>query len=210
MENKKIIRFVESLIILPVFTMVAPLGGIQTTNIPIVSNLQNVSSPTEYIKTDTQLAFSQALEQKEQISNLKAEAIDTYFSKYHMPLAGTGEEMVEAAEKYDIDWRLLPAIAVRESTGGKYACKSVPHSFFGWGSCTIGFKSDAEAIEVLAKNLSGNNKNTAVHYSGKTTKQILEKYNPPSIVPNYASQVMRIMDSIGTKDIIVTSNTLTS
>ena len=204
MENKKIIRFLESLIILPIFTLVAPLGGIQATNSVVGSNLQNVSIQTEYKETDAQIAFNQALVQKEKISNQKAEAIDAYFSKYHMPLAGTGEKMVEEAEKYGIDWRLLPAIAVRESTGGKYACTSVPHSFFGWGSCTIGFISDDEAIETLAKNLSGNNKNTAVHYSGKTTKQILEKYNPPSIVPNYASQVMHIMDTIGDKDIVIT------
>jgi hypothetical protein len=49
-----------------------------------------------------------------------------------------------------------------------------------------------------------------MHYSGKTTKEILEKYNPPSVVPDYASQVMKIMDTIGDKDMVVTPNALAS
>jgi len=109
--------------------------------------------------------------------------------------------MVEEAEKNGIDWRLLPAIAVRESTGGKHACKKVKNSFFGWGSCKINFKSTEEAIEVVAKNLGGNNPNTDHHYAGKTTKEILQKYNPPSVVPRYAEQVMNIMDTIGEADL---------
>ena len=40
----------------------------------------------------------------------------------------------------------------------------------------------------------------AHHYSGKTTKEILQKYNPPSIVARYADQVMAIMNDIGDAD----------
>ena len=36
-----------------------------------------------------------------------------------MPLFGMGMKMCKEAEKNELDWRLLPAIAVRESTGGK-------------------------------------------------------------------------------------------
>ena len=38
-----------------------------------------------------------------------------------------------------------------------------------------------KAIEIVAKNLGGNNPNTERHYADKTTDQILRAYNPPSI-----------------------------
>jgi hypothetical protein len=105
--------------------------------------------------------------------------------------------MVQAAEDNDLDWRLIPAIAVRESTGGKNDCDHVRNNPFGWGSCKIGFYSIDQAIDTIAANLGGNNPNTARHYDNKTTKQILHAYNPPSIVPRYAEQVMSIMSDIG-------------
>lgn len=148
------------------------------------------------------LAKSQVAEDaSSEVLKAKAEAIDRYFREREMPLDGTGMFMVEQAEKNGLDWRLLPAIAVRESTGGKFACKNATYSAFGWGSCKINFKSNEHGIETVAKNLGGNNPNTASHYGGdKTTLQKLRAYNPPSIVPRYAEQVISIMDAIGEKD----------
>ena len=139
--------------------------------------------------------IAQILKAREMRAN--ANAIDVYFARRDMPLEGTGAKMVEEAEKNNLDWRLLPAIAVRESTGGKNDCKKVLNNAFGWGSCKISFKSNGEAIEVIAKNLGGNNPNTAKHYDNKTTKQILRAYNPPSVIPKYSEQVMSIMNAIG-------------
>ena len=123
-----------------------------------------------------------------------------------MPLLGMGMKMVEEAEKNNLDWRLLPAIAVRESTGGKFECKKVSNNPFGWGSCKIGFDSNEEAIETVARNLGGNNPNTEKHYDNKTTKQILRAYNPPSIVLRYAEQVISIMNAIGPEDMTLAVN----
>lgn len=126
-----------------------------------------------------------------------AEAIDAYFTDRKMPLAGYGRAMADAAAKYEIDWRLLPAIAVRESSGGKQACGNNP---FGWGSCKKGigtFESVEEAIDVVAMNLGGWNARTAPFYAGRGTEAKLKAYNPPTIVPNYAAEVMAIMDAIG-------------
>ena len=101
----------------------------------------------------------------------------------------------------------MAAIAVRESTGGKFDCKKVENNPFGWGSCKIGFDTIDESIETVARNLGGNNPNTAYHYSGKDTKAILQKYNPPSIVPRYAQQVMSIMNEIGNEIIVLSEET---
>lgn len=111
-----------------------------------------------------------------------------------MPLAGYGSKMVAEAEKNGIDWRLAAAISVRESSGGKYRCGENP---FGWGSCRgDNFASLDEAIEVVSLNLGGNNPRTAYFYAGKSTKDKLESYNPPSIAPNYADEVIAIMEQI--------------
>ena len=53
----------------------------------------------------------------------------------------------------------------------------------------------------MARNLGGNNPKTAKHYADKTTDQILKAYNPPSIVPHYAEQVISIMNEIGAENI---------
>lgn len=126
----------------------------------------------------------------------RADKIDAYFKQHDLPMAGLGEKMVAEADLHDLDWKLIPALAMRESTGGKFACKSVSFSPFGWGSCKISFDSYEESIEVLARNLSGNNPNTAHYYANKDIRGILETYNPPSIVPKYADQVMKIMSDI--------------
>ena len=196
MKKTKTIRFVESFIILPIMTIMAPFGAISNTGVNVINQ--------------PQVAFVVSADQQiDQALKLKADAIDAYFAEHDMPLEGTGMKMVEEAEKNDIDWRLLPAIVVRESTGGKFACKKVKNNSFGWGSCKIGFKSVDGAIETVAKNLGGNNPKTAKHYDNKSIKQILRAYNPPSIVPKYAEQVMAIMNSIGDSEIAVISSSTT-
>ncbi|MDD3694274.1 MAG: hypothetical protein PHC89_02690 [Candidatus Pacebacteria bacterium] len=126
----------------------------------------------------------------------RVEKIRKYFARYNLPLQHEAEHFVEYAHKYEIDWRLLAAIGFVESTGGKFACQSASYSAFGWGSCKINFASYEESIDVVSQNLGGHNPNTARYYAGKDVKGILETYNPPHIVPNYASKVMRQMDII--------------
>ncbi len=205
MKKTKLIRFVESFILLPGLTMSSmPAGVISQAVVNVVNTPSIVLSEKQNKEASELLALNQAIAQK-----TKADSIDTYFNERDMPLEGMGMKMVLEAEKNELDWRLLPAIAVRESTGGKFSCKKVKFNSFGWGSCKIGFSSNEEAIETVARNLGGNNPNTDHHYAGKTTKQILQKYNPPSIVPHYAQQVMSIMDDIGRIDEVVILNATT-
>jgi len=132
--------------------------------------------------------------QEEVARKEKADLIDSFFASYDAPLEGHGMKFVLEAEKNGLDWRLLPAIAMRESTGGKHACKKVPNSVFGYGSCKMSFNSIDESIEIVAHSLGGNNPNTARHYEDKTVLQILRKYN--SVIPNYPNEVVRIMKKI--------------
>ncbi len=200
MKNKKLIRFVQSLILLPVVGMG---GGANLGNLP--------NKAPDLISRASQIVFSQDIAQSDsskeeaeleaKILKIKAEAIDNYFETRGMPLAGMGEKMVIEAEKNGLDWRLVAAISVRETTGGKFDCTKNDKNPFGWGSCKISFNSYEEAIETVARNLGGNNPKTARHYANKNTKQILQTYNPPSIVLRYADQVIKIMDTIGEAEV---------
>jgi len=132
---------------------------------------------------------------------VKAAKIDAYFGKYNLPAEGYGLAMVKAADKYDLDWRLLPALAKLETTGGKHVCKNPKgaNNWFGWGSCKIRFDSVEESFDVIAKNLSGNNPNTERYYKDKSVAKILDVYNPPAtpgITPNYHKLAFKIMDEI--------------
>ncbi|OGI73708.1 hypothetical protein A3D42_00475 [Candidatus Nomurabacteria bacterium RIFCSPHIGHO2_02_FULL_41_18] len=164
-------------------------SGLVTTSEFVFAKKQNI----EIFNTgaSAEIADSQA-----EIRKAKALAIDSYFKTRGMPLASYGMKMVLEAEKNNLDWRILAAIAVRESTGGKFKCKRVKHNPFGWASCKIGFDSYDVAIETVAHNLGGNNPKTARHYDDKTTLQILRAYNPPNVVPRYAEQVISIMNAI--------------
>lgn len=127
----------------------------------------------------------------------RAEAIDRYFGDRNMPLMGFGMKMAEEAEKNDIDWRLLPAIAVQESAGGKHAIFRCENNPFGWASCDIKFKNIESAIEIVAWNLGGNNPKTKKYYDGNETKEKLYHYNG-TVISRYPAQILRIMNAFST------------
>ncbi len=205
MEQKKLIRFVESFIVLPLVSITLPFSGVPVTKTDVTFGPQIALFQKANTEVSPLLAFNQAAEEDTRIQEMRADAINAYFEARKMPLAGYGKKFVEVAEANDIDWRLLPAISVVETTGGKALCKKLlperKWNPFGWGSCKIGFTSFDIAIETVGRNLGGNNPATAHHYEDKTNKEILEKYNPPSIVPDYAKRVMKVMEVIGPADL---------
>lgn len=120
----------------------------------------------------------------------RAERLDQYFSDRDMPLYGYGAEFVVAADNCGLDWRLVAAIGVRESSGGKHLMNNNP---FGWGSAKIRFQNFSDAIEAVTANLCGLNPDTARHYAGMTVYQKLWSYNG-SVLASYPREVMDIMD----------------
>jgi len=176
MQNQ-IIKYVQGLTFIPILTIVSPFMNIyqQTTNVSQDKTVQTSVS----------------------INEERAEKIDAYFAQRNMPLKGYGAKMVEEAEKNNIEWTLIPAIAIKESTGGKFACD---HNPFGWGSCKIEFRSWNHAIEVIANNLGGNNPNTARYYKGTSTKEKLHHYNG-SVIPTYTGEILEFMELIENQDV---------
>lgn len=195
----------ESFLVLPIMAMSLPFGNVPDNTPSIVISPQILLAQKENIeagslsslnKEEDEKAKTQEAELK--IRQAKADAIDNYYKARNMPLAGYGMKMVEEAEKNDLDWRLITAISIAESTGAKFSCKTVTHSFLGWNSCKTNFESREKAIEIVAWNLGGNNPKTAKYYKGKTTEEILKRYN--SIIPTYTQKIFKIMNAIGEKD----------
>lgn len=120
----------------------------------------------------------------------RPDRIESYFSRHDMPLSGHGQIFVDVADHYDLDWRLLPAIAVRESSGGKHMQLNNP---FGWGSAKIPFVTLDDAIWEVGRNISGNNTNTARYYSTTSTYKKLYYYNG-TVAPTYPDEVIWIME----------------
>jgi hypothetical protein len=160
---------------------------------------QTVQAPNE--RDVRMLAIAEPTFLQEMVSELslpvedtRAQRIEAYYNRHNLPLAKYAQEFVDAADKYGIDWRLLPAIGFIESTGGKYSCQKATYSPFGWGSCKINFDSYEHAINVVSMNLGGHNPNTEYFYKDKTLKEVLYAYN--SVIPTYRQKILREMDRI--------------
>lgn len=107
------------------------------------------------------------------VANLK-----NFFRKYNSVLFDYAELIVYISDKYQFDYRLLPAIAMQESN----LCRNIPadsHNCWGWGiygNQVTKFSSYEEAIETVAKGLKE-------HYLDKgliTASMIMQKYTPSS------------------------------
>jgi len=120
---------------------------------------------------------------------LKAQKIELFFrvNRNNAPLADYAEKFVEVANKYDLDYRLLPAIATVESSGGKSNFRS--YNAWGWGS--KGFSSFEEGIEIVGKGL----KNNYIEKGMDTVEEIAPIYCPPNY-KNWARSVNQFMNEI--------------
>ena len=109
----------------------------------------------------------------------RAKIIENFFKGYNSPLSSLSKHFVAVADKYQLNFRLLPSIAMQESNGGK---KVVDNSFnpFGYGiygKMVIKFSSWEEAIERVGKAL----KEDYLNFGLTTPDLIMIKYTPASV-----------------------------
>lgn len=112
-------------------------------------------------------------------SDARSKIIEDFFRGYNSNLADFSDIFTGIADKYQLDWRLLPSIAMQESNGGK---KIIQGSFnpFGYGiygDLVIKFTSFEQAIERVGKGLREDYLNKGLI----TPEQIMTKYTPPSL-----------------------------
>lgn len=107
--------------------------------------------------------------------------LDKYFISQGAPLAGFGQQLVNAADKYELDWRLVAAIAMQESNGGKVM---PPNSYNAWGWAIYTgqnsgwtFNGWEEAIEMVSRGMAVyRDKHGLV-----TPEEIMTRYSPDSL-----------------------------
>ena len=113
-------------------------------------------------------------------SDERVSIIRGYLEYRQSPMVNAAPAFVSVADKYDLDWRLLVAMAGKESSFGKYI-PTGSYNAWGWGIWTgqqsgIGFSSWEEGIESVGHGLRK-------HYFNQGYDTLLEiesKYTPPS------------------------------
>lgn len=119
----------------------------------------------------------------QEVSITKADSrailVANLFKDNNAPLAAAAAKFIESADKYGIDWKLLPAIAMQESNGGKVVPNNSfnPFGYGVYGGQTIRYSSWEEAIDKVAQGLKKN----YIDIGLKTPYQIMTKYTPPSL-----------------------------
>jgi hypothetical protein len=115
----------------------------------------------------------------------RLERLKAFFGKFNCPAKDYSGDFIVAAERYKLDWRLLPSISYIESTGGKAAKNN---NLFGWNSGRTGFTSAVAGIHEVGRRLS-----VSRLYRKKNLDEILATYNPDE---DYADRVKAVMQRI--------------
>jgi len=115
----------------------------------------------------------------------RGDRLEAFFRAYDCPAPLHVEEYLRAADSHAIDYRLLPAISLVESTCGAF---EKMNNRWGWDSAQTGFPSVSAGIDFISSQLAENPR-----YKGKTLPEKLFTYNP---YPQYVRQVQRLMREI--------------
>jgi hypothetical protein len=108
----------------------------------------------------------------------RVEIIRQFFEQYKSPLEPYASTVVETADTYSLDFRLIPAIAMQESN----LCKRVPENSFNcWGFGIYGqkvtrFSDYEEGIVAVTKTLALKYKADGLD----TPREIMRRYTPQS------------------------------
>lgn len=105
-------------------------------------------------------------------------ALKMVFRRYDSVLYDQADVIVRIADKYGLDYRIIPSIAMHESGGCKYAPSN---SYNCWGYGIYGnkitrFDSFPDAIETVTKGIKKN----YIDKGLKTPEEIMQKYTPSS------------------------------
>lgn len=109
--------------------------------------------------------------------------VDAFFESYGCPAPNHAAEYVRAADQYQLDYRILPAISFLESTCGSYQRQN---NYWGWNSAKTGFPTVASGIDYIARQLAWEQP-----YMGRTLDEKLYSYNPRDAYVRAAKRLMR-------------------
>ncbi len=119
--------------------------------------------------------------------DVRAVRLGMFFEKRNCPLKPYIDDFITAADKYDIPYNLLPAIATIESSCGK-RYPPATNNVVGWNSAKSGFESIPQSIDFVSDKLANGH-----YYKGKSIEKKLATYCPN---PTYPQRVLNIMKEI--------------
>ena len=115
----------------------------------------------------------------------RLESLRKFFRNGECPAERYAAAFLEAADHYELDWRLLPSLSFVESTGGKSARHN---NLFGWDSGKAHFPSPVAGIHAVGYRLAYSDL-----YKDKKLDKLLATYNPKV---DYGRKVKSIMRRI--------------
>lgn len=116
-----------------------------------------------------------------QTADARADIVANFLERHNSPLEPYdhyGQALVETADRYNLDYRLLPAIMMQESN----LCKSIPpgsYNCLGFGihaRGTLGFESYEASFDRAAREI----KERYIDIGLTTPEEIMTKYTPSS------------------------------
>ncbi len=125
--------------------------------------------------------------------DVRVVVVKDFLKRYKSELYPYAQTIVDAADKYKLDYRLIPAIAMQESN----LCKKAPKDSYNcWGFAIYGkkvlkFDNYADAINTVTKTLAVQYKQQGL----ETPEQIMTKYTPGSD-GTWAKSVNYFMDEL--------------
>jgi len=111
--------------------------------------------------------------------------VEAFFQAYSCPAPTHAAEYVRAADLYGIDYRILPAISLLESTCGSF---QRGNNHWGWDSLRTAFPSVEHGIDFVTRQLAQANPYRDRDLDGK-----LFSYNPRLA---YVGAVKRLIQQI--------------
>ena len=184
--------------LLLVVSYVGVLGIIAIIQLTLLlTPLFSTPTPTQY--TSSKVTFAALPTHNYTISyeiipaDARSEIVRQIMKKYKSPLAEVAEEIVKEADKWKIDHRLIPALALKESGG----CRLIPensNNCWGYGiykGKTTRFETYAQGVAVVTKALA-----TRFKVDGKVTPETIMPLYTAGTDTTWASDILMYMDKM--------------
>ena len=111
--------------------------------------LSSQSEDNSSIQNKSKLVFKASIKAKK---DDRAQILKIFLENQGSPMAEDAEELVEIADKYEIDWKLLPAIAGVESQYGQLV-PAGSYNPYGWNNGGAYFENWEDASEQVASGI---------------------------------------------------------
>ena len=142
----------------------------------IMNNLSEISSLLSLQENDN--TSEKTLLKEFDTNDIRVANLKYFFRKYNSVLYDHADIFVKRADENQLDYRLLPAIAMQESNLCKYIYEG-SHNCWGWGiygNKVTRFESYDEAIDTISRGI----KKYYIDRGLTTPEDIMRKYTPPS------------------------------